>query len=424
MTIFLISFLFLIVLGAPIAFALGLSSVAFVVTNENLSLLFIVQKMFSGTDSFPLLAIPFFIMAGNLMNMGGVTRRLLDFANMLVGHWRGGLASVSIVGSMIFAGVSGSSVADASGLGSILIPTMNKAGYDKEYSVAINATSSTIGILIPPSIPMVLLASIANASVRDMFFSTAVAGILIGLGMLVLNALISRRKSYPRNDRVKLIEIPRILLYSLPALIMPAIIILGIVFGVVTATEAAVMAVMYSLIVGKFVYNELTVRTVINALKETAIQTSVVLFIIATASILSGILSYLLLPQALATWAVTFLKSKTLILGFISILALFTGLFIDVTPALILLGAIFAPVAAAAQISPLHFGTVLVTSLAIGLFTPPVGTTLIISSYIAKTSISAGFRYCLPFLVLMLIILFLLVTVPILSTGLPTLLFY
>ncbi|MBN2859940.1 MAG: TRAP transporter large permease, partial [Sphaerochaetaceae bacterium] len=373
MTIFLISFLFLIVLGAPIAFALGLSSVAFVITNESLSLLFIVQKMFSGTDSFPLLAIPFFIMAGNLMNMGGVTRRLLDFANMLVGHWRGGLASVSIVGSMIFAGVSGSSVADASGLGSILIPTMNKAGYDKEYSVAINATSSTIGILIPPSIPMVLLASIANASVRDMFFSTAVAGILIGLGMLVLNALISRRKAYPRNDRVKLSEVPRILLYSLPALVMPAIIILGIVFGIVTATEAAVMAVVYSLIVGKFVYHELTVRTVIHALKETVIQTSVVLFIIATASILSGILSYLLLPQALATWAVTYLQSKTLILAFISILALFTGLFIDVTPALILLGAIFAPVAAAAQISPLHFGTVLVTSLAIGLFTPPVG---------------------------------------------------
>jgi len=424
MTIFLIVFLLLIVMGAPIAFALGLSSVAFVITNENLSLLFIVQKMFSGTDSFPLLAIPFFIMAGNLMNMGGVTRRLLDFANMLVGHWRGGLASVSIVGSMIFAGVSGSSVADASGLGSILIPTMNDAGYDKEYSVAINATSSTVGILIPPSIPMVLLASIANASVRDMFFSTAVAGIMIGFGMLGLNAFISRRKSYPRNERVKLREVPKILMYSLPALIMPAIIILGIVFGIVTATEAAVMAVVYSLIVGKFVYHELDFRTVISALKETAIQTSVVLFIIATASILSGILSYLLLPQALATWAVTYLQSKVLILAFIGVLALFTGLFIDVTPALILLGAIFAPVAAAAQINPLHFGTVLVTSLAIGLFTPPVGTTLIISSYIAKTSISAGFRYCIPFLVLMLVILILLVAVPMLSIGLPTLLFY
>ncbi|MEA5033354.1 MAG: TRAP transporter large permease [Sphaerochaeta sp.] len=424
MTVFLICFVLMIILGAPIAFSLGISSVAYVIYNPDLSMLFIVQKMFTGTDSFPLLAIPFFILAGNLMNMGGVTRKLLNFCNLLVGHWRGGLASVSIVGSMIFAGISGSSVADASGLGSILIPAMNDSGYDKEYSVAINATSSTVGILIPPSIPMVLLASIANASVRDMFFSTAVAGVMIGLGMLVLNAFISKRKQYPRNERVKLQDIPGILFYSIPALIMPAIIILGIIFGVVTATEAAVLAVVYSLVVGKFVYRELTLKTVYEAMKETVIQTAVVLFIIATASILSGILSYLLLPQALAVWAVNSLQSKTLILAFIAILALFTGLFIDVTPALILLGAIFAPVATAAGISMLHFGTVLVTALAIGLFTPPVGTTLIISSYIAKTSIADGFRYCLPFMALMLGILLLLVLFPIFSVGLPTLMFY
>ena len=424
MTVFLICFVLMIILGAPIAFSLGISSVAYVIYNPDLSMLFIVQKMFTGTDSFPLLAIPFFILAGNLMNMGGVTRKLLNFSNLLVGHWRGGLASVSIVGSMIFAGISGSSVADASGLGSILIPAMNDSGYDKEYSVAINATSSTVGILIPPSIPMVLLASIANASVRDMFFSTAVAGVMIGLGMLVLNAFISKRKQYPRNERVKLQDIPGILFYSIPALIMPAIIILGIIFGVVTATEAAVLAVVYSLVVGKFVYRELTLKTVYEAMKETVIQTAVVLFIIATASILSGILSYLLLPQALAVWAVNSLQSKTLILAFIAILALFTGLFIDVTPALILLGAIFAPVATAAGISMLHFGTVLVTALAIGLFTPPVGTTLIISSYIAKTSIADGFRYCLPFMALMLGILLLLVLFPIFSVGLPTLMFY
>lgn len=271
---------------------------------------------------------------------------------------------------------------------------------------------------------MVLLASIANASVRDMFFSTAVAGVMIGLGMLVLNAIISKRKQYPRNERVKLQDIPGILFYSIPALIMPAIIILGIIFGVVTATEAAVLAVVYSLIVGKFVYRELTLKIVYEAMKETVIQTAVVLFIIATASILSGILSYLLLPQALAVWAVNSLQSQTLILAFIAILALFTGLFIDVTPALILLGAIFAPVAAAAGISMLHFGTVLVSALAIGLFTPPVGTTLIISSYIAKTSIADGFRYCLPFMALMLGMLLLLVLFPIFSVGLPTLMFY
>jgi tripartite ATP-independent transporter DctM subunit len=416
-------FVVLIALGTPIAFALGAGVTLFIVIGTDIPYLFVVQKMFSGTDSFPLLAIPFFILAGNLMNTGGVTRKLLEFCNVLVGHWRGGLAAVSIVGSMIFAGISGSSVADASGLGSILIPTMNKDGYDPEYSVAINATSSTIGILIPPSIPMVLLATISNASVRDLFFASAVAGILTGLGMLVLNARISEKKNYPRNPKVLLKDVPPILFRCLPAMLMPLIIIFGIIFGIVTATEAAVLAVVYSLLVGLFLYKELTLKGIYAAIVESGIQTAVVLLIIATASILSAILAHLLLPQALANWALDHLSNKTLILAFIAVIALIAGCFIDVSPALILLGSIFYPVAVATGIDMLHFAAVLVFALAIGLYTPPVGTTLIISAYIGKTSLAAGFKYCLPFLVEMLIILVLLILFPILSNGLPRLLF-
>jgi tripartite ATP-independent transporter DctM subunit len=423
MILFAVVFIVLILLGTPIAFALGAGVTLFIITGTDLPYLFVIQKMFSGTDSFPLLAIPFFILAGNLMNTGGVTRKLLEFCNVLVGHWRGGLAAVSIVGSMIFAGISGSSVADASGLGSILIPTMNKDGYDPEYSVAINATSSTIGILIPPSIPMVLLATISNASVRDLFFASAVAGIMTGLAMLVLNAYISGKKNYPRNPRVLLKDMPPIFLRCLPAMMMPFIIIFGIIFGVVTATEAAVLAVVYSLLVGFFVYKELSLKGVYTAIVESGIQTAVVLLIIATASILSAVLAHLLLPQALADWALAHLSSKTLILAFIAIIALIAGCFIDVSPALILLGAIFYPVAVTAGIDMLHFAAVLGFALSIGLYTPPVGTTLIISAYIGKTSLAAGFKYSLPFLGEMLAILVLLILFPILANGLPRLLF-
>jgi tripartite ATP-independent transporter DctM subunit len=269
----------------------------------------------------------------------------------------------------------------------------------------------------------VLLATIANASVRDLFFASAGAGILTGVGMLALNAYISRKKNYPRNPRVPLKDMPSIFFRCLPAMAMPLIIIFGIIFGVVTATEAAVLAVVYSSLVGFFVYKELTLKGVYAAIVESGIQTAVVLLIIATASILSALLAHLLLPQALADWALAHLSSKTLILLFIGVIALITGCFIDVSPALILLGAIFYPVAATTGIDMLHFAAVLVFALGIGLYTPPVGTTLIISSYIGKTSLSAGFKYCLPFMIEMLVILMLLIFFPILANGLPHLLF-
>ncbi|MDO4324144.1 MAG: TRAP transporter large permease [Lachnospiraceae bacterium] len=421
--VFLIVFFVLLLLGMPIAFSLGIASTAFLVFRTDLPGLYVVQKMFSGVDSFPLLAVPFFILAGNLMNGGGVTKRLLDFCNIFVGRFRGGLAAVSIVGSMIFAGISGSAAADASGLGSILIPTMNDQGYDKEYSSAINATSSTIAMLIPPSIPMVLLATIASASVRDLFFSSAVAGVLAGVSMLIVNGYLSLKRNYPSNGKVKMKDIPRLCIKCLPSVIMPALILCAIVFGWMTATEASCLAVIYALFTGIFIYKQLTPKSIFQAFIDAAIQTAVVMLIVATASLLSSLMSYLLLPQIIADWALVNLHSQWAILAVVAVTALVCGCFMDVSPALILLGAIFSPVIKTMGVSVLQFAAVLCMSLSIGLYTPPVGLTLIISSKIAGSKITSDFKYCLPFMIPELILIVLLIFIPGLSVGLPTLMF-
>lgn len=420
---FLIVFFVLLLLGMPIAFTLGIASTVFLAAETDLPMLYVVQKMFGGVDSFPLLAVPFFILAGNLMNGGGVTSRLLDFCNIIVGRFRGGLAAVSIVGSMIFAGISGSAVADASGLGSILIPTMNDQGYDREYSAAINATSSTIAMLIPPSIPMVLLATIAAASVRELFFSSAVAGILSGFFMLTVNAGLSVKRNYPSNGKVALRDVPRLVIRCLPSVIMPALILFSIVFGWMTATEASCLAVIYALFTGIFIYKQLNIRTIFQCFIEAALQTAVVMLIVAAAALLSSIMSHLLLPQIIADWALANLQAKWAILAVVAVTALICGCFMDVSPALILLGAIFTPVIKAVDISVLQFAAVLCVSLSIGLYTPPVGMTLIVSSKIAESTMTKCFRRCIPFLLPELLLIFLLIFFPVLSVGLPALLF-
>jgi len=421
--LFFVIFFALLLLGMPILFTLGIASSAYLLLGTGLPLEFIVQKMFSAVDSFPLLAVPFFILAGNMMNIGGVTQRLLDFCNIFVGRFRGGLASVSIVGSMIFAGISGSSVADASGLGGILIPAMNKQGYEPEYSAAINAVSSTMSTLIPPSIAMVLLSTITSASVRDLFFSSAVAGVLLAVIQLIVNGVLSVKRNYAANGKTALKEIPMLVFSCLPSVIMPALILGAIVFGVMTATEAACLAVVYSLFVGKFIYKKLTLKRFFEEVINAAVQTAGIMLIIGCASVLSSIMSYLMLPQGIAAWAMENLASPVAVLALVALISLIAGCFLDLTPALILIGAVFFPVSELVGINPLQFSAVLVLALTIGLFTPPVGMTLIISAKIANTPLVNSFKYCLPFLYPELILLVAMILVPVLSTGLPTLLF-
>jgi tripartite ATP-independent transporter DctM subunit len=424
MLLFLSVFFVLVALSAPISIALGITSIVMVLTQTDLKLMVVAQRMFTGIDSFPLMAIPFFILAGHLMNAGGTTQRLIIFCNALVGRLRGGLANISIVGNMIMAGISGSSVADASALGSIIIPAMKKEGYDADYAAAINATASTIGIIIPPSIPMILLGVVASVSIRDLFIGGAVPGLVTGLMLMSISTYIAHKRGYPKHERVSFVRALQVTFVCVPALLMPIAIVGGIVLGIFTPTEAAVIAVVYAMMVGFMIYRELTWRKVVEALYETGVQTAVVLLVIATASVISWLLAFNLIPQTLAESVKAYDPSQTSLLAIIAIVCLITGTVIDVAPAIILLGSVFAPIAFQLQIDPVHFGVLLVYGMAIGLFTPPVGTTLILSCYIAKTTLFQSFRACLPFLVGMVAILAGLVLFKEFALLLPRLLFH
>lgn len=424
MFLFLSVFFILVALSVPISISLGVTAIVMTLSQTSLRLMVVAQRMFTGIDSFPLMAIPFFILAGHLMNAGGTTQRLITFCNALVGFLRGGLANISIVGNMIMAGISGSSVADASALGSIIIPAMKKEGYDADYTAAINATASTIGIIIPPSIPMILLGVVASVSIRDLFIGGALPGIVTGLILMTISTYISYKRGYPKHERVPLIKTLKLTVSCSPALFMPLFIIGGIVSGVFTPTEAAVIAVVYALGVGFWIYRELSLRKLLESLYETGIQTSVVLLVIATASVVSWLLSYNLIPQKLAEYVQSLGPSQTALLAIIAVVCLITGTVIDVAPAIILLGSVFAPIAFHLKIDPVHFGVLLVYGMAIGLFTPPVGTTLILSCYIAGTTLFQSFRACLPFLVGMILVLAGLVFFKEFALFLPNLLFH
>jgi tripartite ATP-independent transporter DctM subunit len=424
MLLFLSVFFLLVALSTPISIALGITSVVMVVTQTDLKLMVVAQRMFTGIDSFPLMAIPFFILSGHLMNAGGTTQRLITFCNALVGRLRGGLANISIVGNMIMAGISGSSVADASALGSIIIPAMKKEGYDADYAAAVNATASTIGIIIPPSIPMILLGVVASVSIRDLFIGGAVPGLVTGLVLMSISTYIAHKRGYPKRERVSFVDALRLTFFCLPALFMPIAIVGGIVLGIFTPTEAAVIAVVYAMIVGFMIYRELTWRKTLQALYDTGVQTAVVLLVIATASVISWLLAFNLVPQSLAESIKAYDPSQTALLAIIAVVCLITGTVIDVAPAIILLGSVFAPIAFQLKIDPVHFGVLLVYGMAIGLFTPPVGTTLILSCYIAGTTIFRSFKACLPFLIGMVTILAGLVLFKEFALFLPTVLFH
>jgi tripartite ATP-independent transporter DctM subunit len=300
---------------------------------------------------------------------------------------------------------------------------MKKEGYDADYAAAVNATASTIGIIIPPSIPMILLGVVASVSIRDLFLGGAIPGVVTGLILMSVSSYISYRRGYPKHERVTLPQALVLTLRSLPALLMPLVIVGGIVLGVFTPTEGAVIAVVYALIVGIAVYRELTWASLREALFETGVQTAVVLLVISTASVISWLLSYNLIPQKLAEAVQSYGPSQVALLAIVAVICLITGTVIDVAPAIILLGSVFAPIAFKLGVDPVHFGVLLVYGMAIGLFTPPVGTTLILSCYIADTTLFKSFKACLPFLIGMLLVLAGLVLFPQFALFLPRLLF-
>lgn len=414
-----ISFVSFLILGIPIAFVLGLTSFVALLYSGNIPLLLMPKEMFSGTDSFPLLAVPFFMLAGNLMNAGGITKRLINFCNILLGYVRGGLALVNIVASMFFAGITGAAAADASAIGSILIPAMVEEKYDRDFSAAVTAAASTMGPIIPPSIPMIIFGAIAELSVGALFLAGVIPGVMIGLSLMGVAYVISRKRHYPK-EKVKSVKDFFIgLKDAFLALLMPAIIMGGILGGIFTPTEAAVVAVVYAFIVSFFIYREIRWKDIPKVLIDSVVTTSILMLVIANSAIFGWILANQQVPQAVAQIFLSISNNKWMILFLLNIFLLFVGTFMETTASLIILTPILFPLAVKVGIDPIHFGLVMVLNLVIGLITPPLGVCLFIACSIAKITLEQIVKAILPFLIAAIAILFVVTYIPELCLWIP-----
>lgn len=412
-------FVLLIFLGVPIAFVIGIISLIGIATIPFVPNLTVFMKMFYGLNSFVLLAIPLFILAANLMNHGQITKMLVEFCIALVGNVRGGLAHANILVSMIFAGVSGSSQADTAGVGKMLIPAMIETGYDKETSVGVTAASSTIGVIIPPSIPMVVYSGLTNASVAALFIGGMIPGILVGFSMMLIVAVIGRRRNFPVYERANRNQVWSLFKKSFPALLTPVIIIGGITTGWYTPTEAAAFASVYAMIISLFLYKTLKIRDMLGILKETLKLSSLSLIALATASALGELLGYYKVSEHVALFFSSYIDNPYVFILVIIAFFLFIGTFMDAIPAMILFIPVVLPIAVNLGITPIHLGIVTVMTLAVGLVTPPYGLCLLIASSIADLSIERSLKGVLPYIMAFMVILFLVAMLPSIATYLP-----
>jgi tripartite ATP-independent transporter DctM subunit len=419
--IFAVLFLF-ILLGLPIAVCMGFTAVIFfVVLGQADVLLMLPARMYSGTTSFTLLAIPFFILAGNLMNTGGMTQRLVHFAQCLVGHIRGGLGHVTVVTNMIMAGMSGSAVADATGTGVVLIPAMEKAGYPRAFSAALVGAASTIGPIIPPSIPFVIFGSITGTSVGRLFLGGFLPGVLMGLFLMITVAILSKRRGYRREQRATRRELLIAALQATPAWGAPIIIIGGILAGVFTPTEAAVAASLYALIVGMLVYGEIKLADLPRILWETIQNTIQVMFIIAAAGIFGFLLIRQQVPMTLVEGLMSLTTTPWVVLLVINVILLILGCFMEAIAIMLLTIPIFMPLIARVGVDPVHFGVLLTLNLMIGLLTPPVGMCLYAVSAISKVPLWPLAKELWPYIVALTVCLGLVTYVPGLVLWIPNL---
>jgi len=415
--VFLIALFALFGLGMPVAFAIGLASLAIFIL-KGFPLVAVAQRMIGGLDNFPILAVPFFLLAGSLMNTGGVTRRLVEVASAMVGHIRGGLAHVVIVANMIMAGMSGSAVADASGTGTILIPAMTRSGYPRDFAAAVVGAAATIGPIIPPSIPLVLYASISEVSTGRLFLGGVVPGVFMGLYLMVAAYLISRRRGFGRQAGFSWPRLGRAVAGGLLPLFTPVIILGGILFGFFTPTEAAVIAVAYALGLG-LLYRELTLRKLWQTLVEVASTTAAVGLILAASSLSGWVAAMEKLPQTLAGFFLSVTDSPIWLLVVLNLFLLLLGCLMDSPPIIFILTPILAPLIVQYGIDPVHFGVVMVLNLMIGLITPPVGMVMYVTSGIAGIRMDEFVREVWPFLVALVLVLATITFVPALVTFLP-----
>ncbi|MDQ7732018.1 TRAP transporter large permease [Halomonas sp. SpR1] len=413
----------MLVLGVPIAISLAGSCLMFVLITGQVPNIVVAHRMINGIDSFPLLAIPFFIFAGSLMNNGGITERIFNFAKALMGWMRGGLGHVNVGASIVFSGMSGAAVADAGGLGMIEVKAMKDAGYDEEFAVGITAASSTIGPIIPPSLPMVIYGVMASASVGQLFAAGLVPGLLMGAMLMLMIFIISRRRDYQRDAVFSMGVLGHTFKRAFLSLLTPVIIVGGIISGAFTPTEAAVAAVFYALLLGVVVYRTLTWRKLLKVSMETIETTAVILFIVSSASIFAWILTSNQVTQNVIALMGPFADSKLAVLMMANIVLIIVGCFMETIAAITILVPVLLPMAVAVGVDPVHFGVIMVLNLMIGLLTPPVGMVLYVLSRVSNVSFERCMRGTMPFLIPLVICLLLVTFIPAISMWLPTLIY-
>ncbi len=422
LTVLFVVLAVLLIFGVPIAVALGLASLAYIMI-AGLPDVVLIHNMINGIDSFPLLAIPFFILAGHLMNTGGITSRIFAFARAMVGWMNGGLGHVNVGASVIFAGMSGAAVADAGGLGNVEIKAMRDAGYDTDFSVGITAASSTIGPIIPPSLPLVLYGVMASASIGELFIAGLVPGLLMAVSLMIMVTWYARRRNYPRDASFELCRLWHTFKGAFLPLLTPAIIVGGIATGAFTPTEAAVAAATYALILGVVVYRSLTWRHIVRVSMDTIITSGAILMIVASAAVFAWILTANQVAVILGDALLGLTSNKQMLLLIMMLIVLAIGLFMETIAAITILVPVLLPIAVSVGIDPVHLGIILIMNLMLGLLTPPVGMVLFVLSEVSGVKFERCVAATMPFLVPLVIVLLALTFWSDLALWLPSLIY-
>jgi C4-dicarboxylate transporter DctM subunit len=409
-------FIVLVAIGVPISFVLGIASLAAMYFVADYPMQVVVQRMFAGVDSFPLMAIPFFMLAGSLMEKGGITRRIIRFALSLVGSLKGALAHVVAIVGVIMGGISGSGVADTAAIGTIMVPEMSRRGYHLPFSAALVAASGSVGLIIPPSIAMILYGVSSGSSIGDLFVAGFLPGALIAVGFMLVSQLVATKRGYPTEPPMDGRQRWLSFRESIWALMMPMIIIVGIRMGVFTPTEGGVVAAVYAFLVGRFVYKELEWSRFPEILSEATANTAVISFLIATASLFGWLLASEQIPRQISEAILGISSNKYVILLLINLLLLVVGMFLDSGPAIILLVPVLVPIAQSLDVNLTQFGLLMVINLTIGLLTPPVGTALYVSSNVSKVPLARLSTAILPFIGVMLVVLMMITYIPQMTT--------
>lgn len=404
----------LLLIGAPIAMAIGLSGFYALVQN-GISIDVFARTLFAGVDSFSLMAIPFFIYAGDLMLAGGISKRLIDFAKRLVGRITGGLPIAGVMSSMIFAAISGSSPATVAAIGGIMIPSLNEAKYPKRFTVGLMSAAGTLGIIIPPSITLLVYGGAAEVSISDLFIAGIVPGIFIGIVLMIASYIVAKREGIKSEGTVSLVELWHSFRKAFWGLILPIIILGGIYTGIFTPTEAAGVAIVYSMLIGAFIYKELNFKNLIQITIKSVVTSAMIMLIIASANIFSWYLTYQQIPAKLASIILEFADTQVMFLLIVMVILLIAGMFLDASAAVLIFTPLFLPIVMELGIDPIHFGVIMIVNLAIGMITPPFGLNLYVAAGISKMPIMEIIKGALPFIIILIMSLFVIMFVPQLS---------